>query len=202
MYIRGGCVVFEAFACGSFGGSAEMSWFRFRRRRKLRGERGATMVEFAIVIVPFFLILFGTLELGFVLWGTYDLENATYDSARGIRTGQMQSGAMSAEDFRTDICSRVSLLPDCNSRLQVDVRSYPTMADMLGNPPEPLDGDGHLNGTFTWDTGGPQSIVLVSTFYQWPLLNLSTSLAMSNMADGDRLLRSTVAFRNEPWSQN
>ena len=44
---------------------------------KMHGERGVTMVEFAIVIVPFFLLLFGTLELGFILWGTYDLENAT-----------------------------------------------------------------------------------------------------------------------------
>ena len=169
---------------------------------KMRGERGVTMVEFAIVIVPFFLLLFGTLELGFILWGTYDLENATHDAARQIRTGEVQSGATSPDQFRDRICNHVSLLPNCANELRVDVRSYPSMSAMQSNPPEPLDGEGDLQDSFTWNTGGPSSIVLVSAFYPWPLFNLTTSLAMSNMTNGDRLLRTSVAFRNEPWDGN
>ncbi|HKJ61706.1 MAG TPA: TadE/TadG family type IV pilus assembly protein, partial [Hyphomicrobiales bacterium] len=174
----------------------------FRRRMKLREDRGVTMVEFAIVIVPFFLLLFGTLELGFILWGTYDLENATYDAARLIRTGQLQSGTATPDQFRDRICNRASLLPNCTSKLRVDVRSYPTMSAMQSNPPLPLDGDGNLQDSYTWNTGGPASIVLVSAFYPWPLFNLTTSFTMSNMANGDRLLRTSVAFRNEPWEGN
>lgn len=169
---------------------------------KLRNERGVTMVEFAIVAVPFFLLLFGILELGFILWGTYDLENATHDTARLIKTGQVQSGATSPDQFRDRICNHTTLLPNCTSRLQVDVRSYPSMSAMQSDPPQPLDGDGNLQGSFNWNTGGPSSIVLVSAFYPWPLFNLTTSLAMSNMANGDRLLRTSVAFRNEPWAGN
>jgi Flp pilus assembly protein TadG len=158
------------------------------------------MVEFAIVIVPFFLILFGTLELGFILWGTYDLENATYDAAREIRTGQAQAKSLSEDGFRTAVCAKVTLIPDCNNKLKIDVRSYPNFTGMQSNPPQPLDNGGNFNTGFSWDMGGPSSVVLVSTFYQWPLMNLTTSLSMSNMADGDRLLRTSVAFRNEPWA--
>lgn len=179
-----------------------MSLLRLRRRLKKRGDRGATMVEFAIVIVPFFLLLFGTLELGFILWGTYDLENATHDVAREIRTGQLQSGTAGPDQFRDRICSRASLLPNCTSKLRVDVRSYATISAMQSNPPQPLDDEGNLQDSYTWNTGGPSSIVLVSAFYPWPLFNLTTSFSMSNMANGDRLLRTSVAFRNEPWEEN
>lgn len=179
-----------------------MRLVRLKCRRSLRCDRGVTMVEFAIIIVPFFLLLFGTLELGFVLWGTYDLENATHDAAREIRTGQVQSGTVTADNFRTRICSHATFLPSCDTALQVDVRSFASISGIQSNPPQPLDGDGNLQNNFSWDTGSASSIVLVSTFYQWHLMNLSTSLALSNMADGDRLLRSTVAFRNEPWDGN
>lgn len=168
----------------------------------MRGDRGVTMVEFAIVIVPFFLLLFGTLELGFILWGTYDLENATHDAARLIRTGQFQSGTATADQFRDRICSRASLLPNCTSKLRVDVRSYASMGAIQSNPPQALDNDGNLQDNYAWDTGTASSIVLVSAFYPWPLFNLTTSFTMSNMANGDRLLRTSVAFRNEPWEGN
>jgi Flp pilus assembly protein TadG len=60
-------------------------------RGAMRGERGATMVEFALIMIPFFVILFGIFEVGFVFWGTFELENATADAARQIRTGQIRS---------------------------------------------------------------------------------------------------------------
>jgi Flp pilus assembly protein TadG len=161
------------------------------------------MVEFAIIVVPFFVLLFGTLELGFILWGTYDLENATHDAARSIRTGQVQTQGVSAEQFRERICSRATLLPNCTSELRVDVRSFGSMDAMQqADPPAPLDDEGNLQDDHSWNAGGPSSIVLVSAFYPWPLFNLTTSYSMSNMANGDRLLRTSVAFRNEPWPEN
>jgi len=174
---------------------------RWRRLiRLLFGERGVTMVEFALVALPFFLLVFGTLELGFVFWGTYDLENATEDAARQIRTGQVQTtSGMGADDVKALICDRVSLLSDCLTKIQLDVRSFDNFTDMQTGGPQPLDGDQKLKTSFNWDPGGPREIVLVSAFYQWPLFTGITSAVFSNMADGDRLLRATSAFRNESW---
>jgi Flp pilus assembly protein TadG len=171
--------------------------FRLRFLRGRRGERGATLVEFALVAVPFFLLVFGILELGFIFWGTHELENATEEAGRQIRTGQTQSKSQS--DFVDLVCSRVTLLSQCSSKLQVDVRTFSNFSDIENNSPVPLDGDQELVDNFSFSQGGPRSIVLVSTFYQWPLFTGITSLSLSNMADGDRLLRGSAAFRNEAW---
>lgn len=170
---------------------------RLRLLRGRRGERGATLVEFALVAVPFFLLVFGILELGFIFWGTYELENATEEAGRQIRTGQAQSTSQS--DFVNLVCSRVTLLSQCSSKLQVDVRTFSSFSEIDDNAPVPLDGDQELLNSFNFNQGGPRSIVLVSTFYQWPLFTGITSLSLSNMADGDRLLRASAAFRNEAW---
>lgn len=175
----------------------------FVRRKILKkfcGERGASLIEFAIIVIPFFALLFGTLEVGFIVWGTQELENATEEAARQIRTGQIHaSGNNTEEGFRTLVCSRVSLLGQCETKLRLDVRSFGNFGDIAPNAPGALDADGNLTDDFTYDPGGPGSIMLVSTFYQWPLLNIITSISLSNMADGDRLLRATAAFRNENW---
>jgi len=173
--------------------------FRLRFLRGRRSERGATLVEFALVAVPFFLLVFGILELGFIFWGTYELENATEEAGRQIRTGQAQSTSQS--DFVDLVCSRVTLLSQCSSKLRVDVRTFSTFGEMETNSPAPLDGDQELLDNFNFNQGGPRAIVLVSTFYQWPLFTGITSLSLSNMADGDRLLRASAAFRNEAWPQ-
>lgn len=171
--------------------------FKLPRRARARGERGVTLIEFAVVAFPFFLILFGTLEVGFIFWGAHELENATEDAARRIRTGQAQAANMTPEAFKELVCGRVALLGQCTSKLQVDVRSFASFDALQGDPPAPLNADGTLKTSFSWNPGGPRSIVLVSTFYQWPLLNIVSSAGLSNMANGDRLLRATAAFRNE-----
>lgn len=167
------------------------------RLRGAGGERGATMIEFAIIMVPFFIILFGIFEVGFVFWGTFELENATEDAARQIRTGQIQNGGAAA--FKAQVCSRVVLLSRCNEDLRLDVRSFNDFADIQNNPIAPLDKDGKLTNNFNFNTGGPRSIVLVSTFYPWRLINAISSVSLSNMAGGDRLLSASAAFRNEPF---
>jgi Flp pilus assembly protein TadG len=169
-------------------------------RRLSAEKRGATMVEFALVMIPFFIILFGILEVGLVFWGNLELENATEDAARMVRTGQAQTGNFDEGQFKQTICGRVSLLVNCQSKLRLDVQSYSSFANMT--PPEPLDGDGNLKNSFSYSLGGPQDVVLLTTFYEWPLLNFMSTMSVSNMASGNRLLRSSAAFRNEPFPES
>jgi Flp pilus assembly protein TadG len=168
--------------------------------RRLAGcERGVALVEFAIVAIPFFLIVFGTFEIGFIYWGTDELENATEDAARRIRTGQVQAGNVNANAFKAIVCNNITLLRDCTTKLQLDVRTLANY-DQIGDAPEPLDGNGNFNGgNFVWQPGGPRSIVLVRTYYEWPLLTVLTSASLGNMSNGNRLLSAASAFRNEAW---
>lgn len=165
-----------------------------------RSDRGAALVEFALVMVPFFFILFGIFEVGFVFWATYELENATSDAARLVRTGQAQSGNLTEDGFKAQICDRVSLLGNCTVKLRVDVQNYDSFSELT--PPSALDAGGNLKDDgYTYAPGSAKRAVLVTSFYEWPLLNILSGVSLSNMANGNRLLRASVAFRNEPFPE-
>ncbi len=58
---------------------------RLRRRiaaRRARGERGAALVEFALVSIPLFTILFGTIEFG---WAFFQLNDIRHGAREAIR---------------------------------------------------------------------------------------------------------------------
>ncbi|MEJ2227351.1 MAG: pilus assembly protein [Alphaproteobacteria bacterium] len=171
-----------------------------RKMRLWRSERGATLIEFAFIMIPFFMLIFGIFEVGFVFWGIYDLENATEDAARQIRTGQVYAGGVDLDGFKSRVCSHVSVLGNCMTKIRIDVQSYDSFSQLTS--PTALDGDGNLQNSFSYSPGGPGQVVLVSAFYEWPLINPMTGISLSNMANGNRLLRASVAFRNEPFPEN
>jgi Flp pilus assembly protein TadG len=177
-----------------------------RWRRKLRAlpfarsETGATAVEFAIVALPFIILVFGVLELAVVLLIYSTLENAMGDAARTIRTGSLQaSGTATASTFTTAICNSLGWLQgNCQGALQVDVR---TMSQFT-NPSEP---DPFANGTFdpskvTFNMGTPGSIVLVRAWYQWQLIMPIANQALSRNSNGVALIQATTTFKNEPYA--
>ncbi len=55
---------------------------RWSHRRRGRGDRGAALVEFALIAMPLFLILFGTIEFG---WAFFQLNDIRHGAREGIR---------------------------------------------------------------------------------------------------------------------
>lgn len=49
-------------------------------------RRGATVVEYALVAPPLFLMLFGLLEFGIYAWNRHSIEFATEETARSVMT--------------------------------------------------------------------------------------------------------------------
>lgn len=168
-------------------------------RRFGKARTGATLIEFALLMLPFFILLFAIFEVALLIWGGLELDNATADAGRLIRTGQAQAAHYGAAELRQEVCRRVSLLMDCASRLRLDVRTFPSFAMTA---PSPLDGEGRLKQNFAFDPGSGESIVLMTTFYEWPLLTVLTSLSLGNMADGNVLISASAAFRNEAFPGN
>jgi Flp pilus assembly protein TadG len=164
-------------------------------RSLARDKRGATMVEFAIVAVPFFALIFGIIEVSLTALGNYLLENATEDAARLIRTGQTDGANETA--LREKICTSAMLLGNCTSKLRLTARTFATFGEV--SPDNPLDTEGELRGTMPFTPGGPRSIMLVTAYYEWPLFNPITGFSIGNMPNGNRLLQASFVFRNEPF---
>ena len=169
--------------------------FYARSRALGRDQNGATAVEFALIAFPFFAILFAIIEVCLVFFAGQLLEKAAQDTTRLILTGQAQKSGMTEAQFKQKVCTEVSMLLDC-SKLYIDVKNYPTFAAV--NTSNPIS-NGNLVNNFTFDPGGPSSIVIARVLYPWQLFVPTMGLNLSNMNNNIRLLTATTAFRNEPY---
>ncbi|WP_374575443.1 TadE/TadG family type IV pilus assembly protein [Phenylobacterium sp.] len=171
-------------------------------RRFARARRGATAVEFALVALPFVMLLFGIMELAAVFLASATLDLATDRAARLIRTGEFQtSGATSKSAFKSEVCSRMSWLSGaCNSNLIVDVQTFANFTD-AANAGQPT-ADQFKNNTTCFTTGTAGDIVLVRAYYTWTLTTPLLDGALDNTGDGKRRIMAIATFRNEPYSSD
>lgn len=157
-------------------------------RRLCRCRSGATLVEFSLIALPLLLLIIATFEIGFIYWANHELENATSDTARLVRTGQAQGGNLNQAQLKSELCSHTALLVGCNSRVRLDVRSASNFNAI--SPPEPMDGSGSLKAddAFSFAPGGGDEVVLITAFYTW-----------NTLFSGTYLVRAAMPVRNEPF---
>lgn len=165
-------------------------------RRFNRESRGAAAVEFALLALPFFGMLFAMLEATAVFFASVSLETGAAEAARLVRTGQVQLQGMTKEQIRNRICD--AMFMGCDARMQLDVRRFDSFTNV--NFTDPLTADGDLRTDLMFQPGAPGDIVLVRVFYVWNIATPMIGDAMSNMAGGHRLIVSSAAFRNEPFN--
>lgn len=150
---------------------------------------------------PFFAIIGAILQTSVVFLASQVLESAVHDVSRTIRTGQITSGSVTIEQFRTDVCNRLyGLFPDC-SGLHVRVNVVNNFQSATVVPPLSASCISPCNWSETenWATGSSKSVVLVQVYYRYPVIVQLGPLGMSNMGDGRRLMGSATVFQNEPF---
>ncbi len=161
-------------------------------------KRGIATVEFALIAVPFFFLIFGLLEVCVLFIMSAVLEHGAGEAARAIRTGQFQAGGFGDLAFKNAVCSELFGLMNCDSKLFLDVQTFSSFGGATN--PSPIDDDGNLaTDSFSFNAGGQNEIVVVRVFYEWDLIVPVLSKPLANMANDRRLIQATVAFRNEPF---
>lgn len=173
-----------------------IGWSKRGCRRFRDAQDGAAAVEFALVSLPFLLLLLATVETFVVFFAASDLEGAVNQAARLIRTGQVQSANMTEAQYKQVICDRFFLASDCSANLRIDVRTFQNFNNV--NFDDPLTAGGALRNNFTFQPGVAGDIILVRAFYSWQIA-VPGNIGLDNMAGNKRLLSSSMAFRNEPF---
>lgn len=168
-----------------------------RKRRFMRAERGSVAVEFALTAVPFFTLLFAIVEAGIIFFVNAELDNALNDAARLIRTGQAQTASMTSTQLLQTICDDVVIVSNCTTNVKIDVRTFSNFASV--NFPSPVDADGNLVNSLQFSMGNAGDIVLIRIYYIWNIMS-PLPIGLSNNTVGTRLIQSSVAFRNEPYT--
>src|ERR1700722_12144406 len=79
---------------------SNMGKYYFRARRNSKGKRGEGLVEFAMVLPLFFLLIFAIIDLAHLYWVQVTLENAIRQAGRYAVTGRSFTGLTRVESIK------------------------------------------------------------------------------------------------------
>ena len=176
-------------------------WAELHLRRFTRETRGATAVEFAIVALPFLVMLLATLQLAIIYLSSQALETFTEQNARQIMVNLVQQQNLTAAQYKAQLCTQLPSLFNCNN-FYVDVVSVAPSSSAFSSanlslPALTFDASGNVTNTWRFQPGNPGYIVVVRMLYQWSVFNLPLGLNLVNQTNGSRLLMATSVFKNE-----
>lgn len=178
--------------------------FQWRRkiRRFAKAKRGAVAVEFGLVAIPFFMLMMGTAEVALMGLAQNSLDFAVSNAGREIRTGRAQQNGVTQTEIYGSICDEINnfMLMECDAKLYLDVRNYPSFINAAAGTLSPIDNAGLFQpGGFTYAPGVDSDIVVVRAFYRWNPVTPLFGRIFANTAASERILVSTMMFRNEPF---
>ncbi|MGE0740566.1 MAG: TadE/TadG family type IV pilus assembly protein [Hyphomonadaceae bacterium] len=168
-------------------------------RRFGRARRGSTAIEFAIVVIPFFLLTFGLAEVSMIGFVQTSLDFSVSEAGREIRTGEAQMNGVGQHEIEELLCEELTkfVILTCSGNLFLDVDRFDSFVDVdNGNP---IQNSQFTTGGFGYSPGAPSDIVVVRAYYRWKIMTPMFEPLLSNVNGGERILVSTMMFRNEPY---
>lgn len=170
-------------------------------RRFIRARRGSAALEFSLVIIPFFLLSFGLAEISMIGLAQTSLDFGVTEAARQIRTGQAQLNGLDQVAIRDRICNEVNrfMVLACDNNLFLDVDRFDSFVDANNSNQQPIQNGEFQPGGFGYNAGTPSDIVVVRAYYRWQVMTPMFENVFANVSNGERILVSTMMFRNEPY---
>ncbi len=178
-------------------------WLRkascFLPKRFRLDQSGAVAVEFGIVALPFFTLVFAIMQIALVFASDQLLETAVADAARMIRTGQAKTAGWGVTNFNSQVCTELYYLLDC-TLLKTYITTSTSFGTVAVTPPiNPATGNFNATPSYAAAANTASQIVVVSTYYEYPTLFSALKLNLADQPNGTRLLGAVAAFRNEPF---
>lgn len=178
--------------------------YRFGRFLRIfaRNERAATAVEFALVALPLFAIIFAALQAAIVLLAQQELDYATDEAGRLIMTGQVSSqqgttGYLTQAQFAQKVCSYLPALFNC-SNLMINMQTASSFSGVNTSAPSYTTLQKNQWSYSTGQHGLTPDTVILQVMYEWPIFGSIMSFDLADLANGTRLLIGTSVFKNEP----
>ncbi|MEM1376830.1 MAG: TadE/TadG family type IV pilus assembly protein, partial [Pseudomonadota bacterium] len=172
----------------------------FRSARKFRrDQKGATAIEFSLLAIPFFMLVFAIIETSISYTTEQYMGNVADRLARDIRTGRITPTTHNAAQFRTLLCDRLQALasPGCPG-MTFDVRSYPTFNAVPKGVVYSSPGVVDTNG-WSYNPGGSGTINSIRIVYEWPVYTDIMKAYFAGLANGKNLLYASTTWQNEPF---
>lgn len=190
------------------------TWLQLLRRFR-RSRDGSAAIEFAILAIPYFLIIFAILETFIAFIAEQVVTSAVDTLGRQLRTGnithsQGKSTEKTETQFRQLFCNEISFMMRCDAaevatpnRLYLDVRSFASFAAI---PKTVTTASGSLDTTsFAFAPGGANTINMLRAYYYWPVTADLVRSYLGNIhrpgetSNSDFLIVETTAFQSENY---
>jgi Flp pilus assembly protein TadG len=169
-------------------------------RRFFRNRKGSTAIEFAVLAIPFSLLVFAILESCISFAAQQVMANATDDVARQFRTGQIKTSDLNHADLRDLICERMEIMLSTGCPgLEVDLQEYATFQDAAGVRLRFTPGGDVDTTDFDYTPGPALSRNMLRVIYRWPVITDFMRKSMANLPDGKTLHFASVTWQNEPF---
>lgn len=159
----------------------------------IRDEAGATAVEFAIICLPFFLLIFCIIEVALGFFAGAALDASVKNVSRDIRTGRAQVEGLGQAEMKRRICEQLLDLFDCSKSLRLDVSTVSNMAAAANQ----VKDDAHT----AFSLGNAGDYVVVRAALPWNFGSAFLSPATREPASVGHFLSSATLFRNEPFHE-
>jgi Flp pilus assembly protein TadG len=166
-----------------------------------RDERGVTAIEFGLLAIPFFTVIFAILQTAIMFLGMQVLDSAVEDASRMVKTGRAQNASYTMSDFRSLLCGFTFNLIDC-SQIKLKVEVISSFSSVTTNPTVQTCNVTTCTWSFTeaFAGGSGRDVIQVSAYYRWPLIVTLPYFNLKNQPDNYRLISAIRVFRNEPFS--
>jgi Flp pilus assembly pilin Flp len=161
-----------------------------------RDRKGSTAIEFALLALPFFVVIFAIAEIAVMYFVDSGLDAAVHKAVRQVRVGVAKSGNWDHQTFKNVVCSELSFSFGCDSNLKVRATVITNMASI--DKVSPIS-NGSLNVTESFDLGDSGSYVLVQAFLPWDPTFKLYPIASGRLANGSYVLGSSELIKNEPF---
>lgn len=173
---------------------------RIPGRRFGRDRSGSAAIEFSLLALPFFLLIFAVLESCIAFASQEVLANATDDVARFLRTGQIKAADMTETRLRKMICDRISYMVGSGCPyLEVDLKQYASFED-ASKVRVKYTADKDIDTTgFGVTPGKSMSKNMLRVFYRWPVMTNFMASSLSNLKGNRTLHFASVTWQNEPF---
>jgi Flp pilus assembly protein TadG len=162
----------------------------------LKRRDGASALEFALLIVPFSVLIFVIIDISLIYFVDTALDAALHKTSRKVRVGYALANNWTIKEFKADLCANITVSFGCTSNLIV--RAV-VVSDMSSVSYLASTKNGILNVSDSFNIGKTGDYVLVQAFLPWnPVLTLY-SFSTATLADGTYILGSSDLFKNEPF---
>jgi Flp pilus assembly protein TadG len=171
--------------------------------------RGATAVEFALIALPFFVLVIGIITVGMQYLTSHSLALGVDVASRELRTGEAQKDGITVGQFRQAVCNAAGAMIACDERLVIHIKSRPTFAELMPITPCLTNGrltppEGDLSDGIRTRSGDASTAVVVSACYEWdagfgPWQVIWNLLTSERVDRGKPIISAATAFRSEPF---